>query len=114
MANLGNIGRSVFSPFPQRSGNTFTRVRSAGMVIEIDPVVPGAIIVVHRFGTLVDKRRADDTGVVRFYDLEPGTYIANSVFDGQTGAAWSIVVTPTTYTVTRIASPQVSGFIAFG
>lgn len=114
MAYLGDIGVSVFSPFPQTMGNAFTLPRIGGMVIEIDPVVTGAIITIHRRGTLVDKRRADDTGVVRFYDLEPGTYIANSVFDGQTGAAWSIVVTPTTYTVTRIASPQVSGFIAFG
>lgn len=114
MAYLGDIGRIVPGPNPQYGGNAFTYIRPSGMVIEIDPVVPGAIIVIHRRGTLADKRRADDLGIVRFYDLGPGTYIANSVYDGQTGAAWSIVVTPTTYTVTRISSPVVAGFIAFG
>lgn len=84
------------------------------MAVEIDPAVPGGNIILSSRGSVVDKRVVTDDGVVRFYDLAPGNYVANSVYAGQTGAGWTIVVTPTTYSVTRVSSPTVAGFVAFG
>jgi hypothetical protein len=107
MANLGDIGLSVPDPFSQRTGNEFTLWRAAGMIIEIDPAPSGAVLSLTRRGVLVDTRRTSDDDIARFYDLEPGNYIATVTFGTQSGTAWRIVVTPTTYTVTRVSSTAI-------
>jgi hypothetical protein len=97
---------------PEDGANGYMRyVRSGGMVIEIDPA-PIATVILSKLGLVVDIRVTDDDNICRFYNLEPGNYIATSAYRGQTGTTWSIVVTPTTYSVQRITAPGVFGFIA--
>lgn len=113
MADLGDIGKQAWLRFPQYGGNGFTVIRSGGMIVEIDPAPTNAILNLTRNGVQVDRRR-ESGGTVEFYDLEPGNWIASSVFGGGTGTTWAIVVTPSSYTVTRLTSPTVPGFVYFG
>ena len=113
MAEFTGRGQSYHAS--HRGGNSFMRYeRAGGMTIEVAPVIEGAILQMSFFGRLTDIRAGDSDNICRFYDFDPGNYVVNSLWNGNTGAAWSVVVTPSTYTVTRISSTSPGGFVVQG
>lgn len=113
VADLGDIGAFINAPPVQQAFLTgFVFYRAGGMVIVISPSV-GRVVQLTTNGVPVD-RRASVGGDVEFFDLEPGNYIATTTLGTGTGTTWSVIVTPTTYTVTRITSTAVQGAGAFG
>ena len=109
MAFLGDIGRAIPDQIIYSSYNPFTRTKAPTPVdVDIDDAPDGAIVTLTTRGAAVKRERAGGTGV-HFYDLDDGDYLAYVAFDGSAGLAWSINVTGTVVTITRIST---SGIIA--
>lgn len=110
MADLGDISFTIpFSGSVNPFGGYFTRTKKPTSVdVYIDDAPDGAVIALTTRGGRVDFYRADADGA-HFYDLDDGDYLAYVMFDGSPGLAWSINVTGTTVTITRIST---SGLIA--
>lgn len=113
MANLGNIGQN--KPFwkKQWAPPTYVMYRVGGLLINIPFAFSGSIVSIYSSGLEIDKRLSSG-GDVTFYDLQPGNYTAVSVLGAGTGTTWSVIVGPTSYTVTRITSATIPSVITQG
>lgn len=114
MAFIGDKGRAMAGQRPIMAYNPFTRTKSPTSVdIHIVDAPDGAIIALTTRGAPVKRMRADSTGV-HFYDMDDGDYLAYTVFDGTPGLAWSINVTGTVVTITRISTSGIVAAWTFG
>jgi hypothetical protein len=113
MAYLGDIGVAT-AQVAQRAGVPSYRVHRppSGMAVDI-PALAGSIVQLGVGGVMVE-RVYSSSGTARFWDLQPGNYVATVMWGTGTGSAWSVVVTPSSYTVTRLGGGGVTGYIAVG
>lgn len=109
MANLGNIGQDcLVDDGVSPSRGYFARAKQpTPILIDIDDAPDGAVIALTTRGGFVDVTRATSIGA-QFYDLDDGDYLAYVMFDGSPGLAWSINVTGTTVTITRISTSGIT------
>ena len=112
MADLGDIGISSGVPVQQIYLPSFKLYRPSGMVVNV-PALDGAIVYLAANGLALHRVRAGPSGA-NFYDLSVGNFTAVVTYGPGTGSAWSIVVTPSSYTVTRLGGGGVTGYIAVG
>jgi hypothetical protein len=105
MADLGDIGRLVVKDDPMWAyrGYFTTTKQPTSVDAHITDAPDGAAIMLTTRTGRADVGRADATGV-HFYDLDNGDYLAYVMFDGSPGLAWSINVTGTVVTITRIST----------
>lgn len=114
MAYLGDIGRAIPDQIIYSSYNPFTRTKAPTAVdVHITDAPDGAIVALTTRSAPVARKRADSTGV-HFYDMDDGDYLAYTVFDGSPGLAWSINVTGTVVTITRISTSGIVAAWTFG
>lgn len=109
MANLGNISLTTLADYSANAGGGFfTRTKQPTFVeIHIDDAPEGAVIILTTRGGRVDFTRGTSTGAY-FYGMDDGDYLAYVMFDGSPGLAWSINVTGTTVTITRISTSGIT------
>lgn len=104
---LGNVGVSFPESSRWQAGLTpFTTTKQTTSVdVHITDAPDGAIVRLTSRGVAIipGVERADATGV-HFYDLDDGDYLAYVTYDGSPGLAWSINVTGTVVTITRIST----------
>lgn len=113
MAYLGDIGVSVARTVHRAGIPTFRLPRPpSGMAIDI-PALSGSIVQLGIAGVIVGREYSTANNA-RFWDLQPGNFVATVMWGPGTGSAWSVVVGPSSYTVTRLGGGGVTGFIAVG
>jgi hypothetical protein len=112
MAFLGDIGRSVNRGVASTPPPAFRIHRVGGMLVDV-PGLDGATVTMFQRSAVVGKRVVVG-GIAQFADLAPGNYQAVVTYGPGTGSAWSVVVTPSSYTVTRLGGGGVTGYIAVG
>ena len=112
MAFLGDIGRSVSRGVVSTPPPAFRVRRVGGMLIDV-PGLDGATVTMFQRSAVVGKRLSVG-GVAQFADLAPGNYQAVVTYGPGTGSAWSVVVTPSSYTVTRLGVAGGRGRILWG
>lgn len=115
MADLGDVGLApVANSGMTRSRNPFTTSKQpTSIIVNIDDAPNEAIVILTTRSKQVNYARADSTGA-KFYDLDDGDYLAYVAFDGSPGLAWSINVTGTVVTITRISTSGIVAAWTFG
>jgi hypothetical protein len=110
VANLGDVSFFVREdPSMHRARGPFTTSKQpTSVVVDITDAPDGSLIALTTRGKQVDYARGSTTEP-EFFDLDDGDYLAYVAFDGSPGLAWSINVTGTVVTITRIST---SGIVA--
>jgi hypothetical protein len=115
MAFLGDVGRAIQGSFQSIPAPTWRILRTAlgGLDIQI-PTPEGTIALISRDGLFVDRQGSGPDNNVHFWDMAPGNYIVSAIIGPGAGGVWHVVVTPSSYTVTRLGGGGVTGYIAVG
>lgn len=82
------------------------------MAIDI-PALSGSIVQLGIAGVIAGREYSTANNA-RFWDLQVGNFVASVMWGPGTGSAWSVVVEPSSYTVTRIGGGGDTGFVVWG